>query len=89
MSVKRRIGPHALLRAQMRQKRQGNQRLMAELERAEPDLAEYALENLTNIYHRMLDLRAPARKTRTVYQQIESLVLICITAMRQDSTGKE
>jgi hypothetical protein len=36
MSAKRSLGARALLRAQMRLKRLGNQKLMAELERAEP-----------------------------------------------------
>jgi hypothetical protein len=84
MSARRRIGARALLLAQMRLKRLGNQKLMAELERAEPDLAEYAMENLTEIYHRLLETGAPARQTRTVSQQIESVFLICIHSMRQD-----
>jgi hypothetical protein len=84
MSVKRRISSRALLRAQMRWKRLGNQKLMAELERAEPDLAEYAMEGLTDLFHRLLETGAPARQTRSIYQQVESLVLICIHSMHQD-----
>jgi len=84
MSAIRRISPRALLRAQTRLQRQGNQRLMAELERLEPDLAEYALESLSAIYHRLLELGAPAKQSRKLYQQIESTFLICITAMRNE-----
>jgi hypothetical protein len=78
------IHPRMILRAQSRLQRQGSQRVMAELERVEPDLAEYALENLTAIYHRLLEVGAPATQSRALYRQIESLVLVCVTATRQD-----
>ena len=58
-------------------------RVMAELERTEPDLAEYTLENLTAIFHRLLEVGAPAKQCRDLHRQIESVVLICITAMRK------
>jgi tRNA A37 N6-isopentenylltransferase MiaA len=78
------IKPQMILRAQSRLQRQGSQRIMAEVERVEPDLAEFALENLTAIYHRLLEVGAPAKQSRALYRQIESLVLTCIMAMRED-----
>ncbi len=77
------IKPQMILRAQSRLQRQGIQRVMAELERSEPDLAEYTLENLTAIYHRLLEVGAPGKQCRDLHRQIESVVLICITAMRK------
>jgi hypothetical protein len=80
---KHRVSAQMILRAQLRLQRQGSQRLTPELERLEPDLAEYLLENLTAIYHRLLETGIPARQTRTLYRQIESLVLTCVTATRK------
>jgi hypothetical protein len=78
------IKPQMILRAQSRLQRQGGQRVMAELERVEPDLAEFALENLTDIYHRLLEVGAPARQSRALYKQIESLIVTCVAATRED-----
>ena len=78
-----RVTPRMILRAQARLQRQGIHRMMLELERSEPDLAEYALENLTAIFHRLLDIGATARQSRDLNRQIESVFLVCITSNRQ------
>ena len=54
------------------------------MEQNEPCLAEYLLEGLSALHHKLFELGARARATRQVYLQTQQLVLVCITAVRGD-----
>ena len=81
------VSARTVLRAIMQLKRQGITRLLVGLEQEEPDLAEYFLEEVTRIYHSLLELGGEARPTRRVQQQIEAMALVCIRSLR--SSGPE
>ncbi len=77
------VSARHVLRALMRTKRQGTQRAMAELERMEPELAGYLMEELSLLHQKLFELGAPAAKTRWLVRRTESLTLVCIAALRQ------
>src|SRR5688500_18578508 len=77
------VGAKHVLHALMRTKRQGIQRAMAELERAEPDLAGYLMEELSLVHQKLFELGASAGRTRWLVRRTEALTLVCIAALRQ------
>ena len=72
-----------VLQAQMQLNRRGIDSAMRHLEQTEPDLAEYVMESLGLLHQRLLDLGGSAKKTRRLYLQVQTLVLVSI-----DSLGK-
>jgi len=82
MASKPKVNAKMILRALAKVRRKGNQRMLEELEKSEPDLAEQLMEGASAVYHELLELGAPAGQTRRLYQQIEALVLTCIAAVR-------
>lgn len=77
------VHARAILAALAEFERQGSQRAMQTLEQLEPDLAEFTFERLTVIYHGILALGGPAKKSRRLYRQVQTLVLVSIAALRQ------
>lgn len=63
--------------------RQGPERAMEQLEKAEPELAGYLMEHMSLIHQKLLELGAPAKQTLRLQRRIESLLLVCIMAQRQ------
>ena len=63
--------------------RQGTHSAMQRLEQTEPDLANYLFETLSAIHQSLLELHAPAARTRRAYRQIELMSLVCIEALRR------
>ncbi len=63
--------------------RQGATPALERLEQVEPDLANYLMETLTSIYHQILGLGGSAKKSRRVYQQVQSLALVSIAALQK------
>jgi hypothetical protein len=72
-----------VLQAQMQLKRQGIAAAMRHLEQTEPDLAEYVMESLSLLYKRLLELGSSERKTRRLYLQAQTLVLVSIDSLRK------
>ena len=83
MASDQQVHARAILAALAEFERQGSQRAMQTLEQLEPDLAEFTFERLTAIYHGILALGGPARKSRRLYRQVQTLVLVSIAALRQ------
>jgi hypothetical protein len=71
-----------VLQSLTRTKRQGLQTAMAELEKLEPDLAGYLMEELSLLHQKLFELGAPAARTRWLVRRTESLMLVCIGALR-------
>ena len=63
--------------------RQGTRTAMQRLGQTEPDLANYLFETLSVIHQSLLELHAPAARTRRAYRQIELMSLVCIEALRR------
>jgi hypothetical protein len=72
-----------VLDALLELRRRGRQRAWEELEQVEPDLASYAVETLSVLHAGLLRLGGRAKQTARVLQQAESLVLVCVTALRR------
>lgn len=76
------VDAKAILEALSELKRRGNKTVMAELESIEPELAGHVMEELSLIYQHLSRTNARTRELRTLYRQIESLVLVSILALR-------
>ena len=56
--------------------------LFQELEAAEPDLAEWVLEEITAIHHTLLQTGARPKVVRRLQRQAQNLALVCVLATR-------
>ena len=63
--------------------------LLQELESAEPQLAEYLLEEISAIHHTLLEAGSPPRIVRRLQRQVQSLVLVCLLAPRKPSQSQD
>ena len=72
-----------VLQAQMQLHREGVDSAMRHLEQTEPDLAEYVMESLSLVHQRLLELGGSGRKTRRLYLQVQTLVLVSIDSLRK------
>lgn len=86
-SASHRVHTRTVLVALMEVRRRGSAEMLKQLEKTEPDLAEYLMESLSDIHHAVLGLGVPPRRARRIYGQVETLVLTCTTAMQ--SNGDE
>jgi hypothetical protein len=71
-----------VLKAVMEVDRRGATKVMSELEKLEPDLAEYVLESLTRFHHRLTGLGLSGRDARRAYRRAEKSVLVSLMALR-------
>ena len=71
-----------ILQAIQQVRRQGVWRLMESLEHQEPSLAEYAMEEFSDICRKILGLGGPARPSRTVQEQIQAMAVVIVLAMQ-------
>jgi hypothetical protein len=83
MASDRLVHARMVLQAQLELKRRGTDACMLQLEQLEPDLAEHVMESLSLVHQRLLDLGGPPKKTRRLYLQIQSLVLVSIGSLRK------
>src|SRR5947199_7840500 len=82
MTSDQQVNSQIILQALLELQRQGPTPAMQHLEKVEPDLASYLMETLSLIYHRLLALGAPAKKTQRVYRQIQ-IMAVCIVSLRK------
>ena len=85
-----------VLQAQLELQRLGTHKAMSLLENTEPDLTEWALENSTSLYHRILETGASPKQARRIHQDTVTLLLGCILSLQkahaalwQDGTGMD
>ena len=71
-----------VLKAVFELRRLGHHRVLNELEAREPDLTEYALEELTTLHHKFTATGLPPRTVRRLRRRVEAMVLVLITALR-------
>ena len=79
----RQVSARSILRAQAELRRVGTDQAMQRLEQAEADLAEYLMEGLSEVYQRLLALGGPPKRTQRAYRLVQSLLLVCVEALRQ------
>jgi len=77
------VSPRQVLAAVLELKRRGPDAVIRELEKLEPDLAEYFLESTSTFHHDLLKLGLPAEKSHVLYRQGEAITLVCILALRK------
>ena len=81
----RHITARTVMEADLRVRALGVRRAVRQLERREPDLAEYVMETSTRLYAR-LDRACPShRAVKGIHDEAVLLVLVCIEAMRRTS----
>ena len=56
--------------------------LLQELEKEQPDLAEFVLETISAINHTLHQTGVRPRTVRRMQRQVQSLVLVCLLAPR-------
>jgi hypothetical protein len=71
-----------VLRALMELRRLGTRPALEDLEKLEPDLSEFLLEELTGIHHDLLHLGASAPRARRLSRRVETLALVVVHALR-------
>jgi len=71
----------AVLAAVVEIRRHGTRPALEHLEQVEPDLAEYAMESLSEIHQKLRKLSSPVADSQRLYRDVESLVLVCIVAL--------
>ena len=79
----RHISAKQVLAADLRVRGMGVKRAMRELERHEPDLAEYVMETSTRLYAQLDRACASIRAARSIHTDATLLVLICTEATRR------
>jgi hypothetical protein len=72
-----------VLQALMEVRRVGGRRMLEDLERREPDLTEFCLEELSAIHQQLLEMRATPRQVRDASRRVEGLALVLVTALRK------
>jgi hypothetical protein len=95
MASDRTVTARDVLRALLNVRREGTGRLLEDLERREPDLAEYLLEELTAVHGLMAAAGVPPRDARRVYRRVEAGALVLLAAVgaaharlwREDAAG--
>ena len=63
--------------------RRGSSRAMEELEKLEPTLAEYLMENLSLIHLKLLAVGARPKETMRLQRRIEGIILIAVVSLRK------
>jgi hypothetical protein len=77
------VDAKSILEAIAELKRRGNSAVMTELESIEQELASHVMEELGLIYHELIKTGAKTKLVRRLNNQIESLVLVSILALRK------
>lgn len=72
-----------ILQAQLELRRLGSRKVLTLLERTEPDLTEWLLENSSTIYHQILEAGASPRQARRLHRAVETLVLVSLLALQK------
>jgi len=72
------VSARDVLRALSDVRRKGAWALLQDLETAEPDLAEFVMEEISAMHHTLLDSGARPRIVRRLQRQVQSLVLVCV-----------
>ena len=79
------ITPQFVMEADLRVRALGVRRAVRELERQEPDLAEYMMETSTRLYARLGGACPSHRAVKGIHDEVVLLVLVCIEAVRRTS----
>ena len=77
------VDAKAILEAIAELKRRGNSVIMQELESIERELASHVMEELSLVYQGLLRTGAKTKLVRKLNEQIESLALVSILALRK------
>ncbi|HEX8911281.1 MAG TPA: hypothetical protein VF796_02900 [Humisphaera sp.] len=77
------VGARDVLAALAEVRRAGSRRAWSALEAAEPDLAEFALEEVTAVHHQLLATAATPRQVRRLTRRVQRLALVLTTALRR------
>lgn len=77
------VSARAILRAESELRRVGHRQAMDQLEQIEPDLSSHLWEHLSDIHRRLLALGGPPKASQRSYRQVQHLMLVTISAMRQ------
>ncbi len=76
------VSAQDVLQALMQIRRVGTSAATEELEKQEPDLTEFLLEELSSIHHQILKLAVKASRERRLVRRIETLSLVLVTSLR-------
>jgi len=80
------VSAAAVLRALQQVRRQGDCRIMEALEKAEPELGEYIMEEFSDIHRHILELGGPAKLSQSVQRQIQTMALVIVRAVQSAGT---
>lgn len=75
-----RISARKVLLATQELQRYGHRRQIERMEQSQPHLAEFLLEELSQLHRALLNAGLDARTTRKLYRRAQALTLTCIRA---------
>lgn len=75
------VSARAVLKAILSVKRRGSELAMRMIERRDPEVADYMLEEFTRIHRKLLELGAEPRLTIRLQKQIEMMAMVVVEAM--------
>ena len=81
------VTAHEVLAALSQLKRRGVWPLLQDMEHNEPELAYHLLEELSLVHKTLLDSAAPPKVVRRLQHQVQSLILVCVVALRPSAAG--
>ena len=82
MPSDRLVTPDHVLKSVMEFERRGSTPVLSDLEKLEPDLMDFLLENLSQLHHQLIGLGLSGRDARKVYRRAEKTAVVCIMALR-------
>lgn len=81
------VSAAAVLRALSEVRRRGAWPLIQELERVEPALANFLMEELSALHQTILKTGARPKTVRQLQRQVQDLAVVCVLALRQGRDG--
>lgn len=76
------VAARDVLAALMELRRTGHRRALSELESLEPELMEFALEEVTAIHHALMATRVRPRELRRLTRRVQAMAIVLVTSLR-------
>ena len=77
------VSARHVLQSTLELQRRRSRRVLSELEKLEPDLAEYVIENLTQLHHRLVRYAQSTKEARRIYRFAESTLLVSLLSLQK------
>ena len=77
------VSAKLILESVLELQRRGRSRTLEDLEKIEPDLAEFLIENLSLVHQKLLAIGARPKETLRLQRRIEGIVVVAVMSLRK------